>query len=208
MILGAAAALLLASASPEVLPRVQAWLDGTRTLEGNFEQTLESGVVDSGLTERGKVYLERPGKMRWDYRDPEVKVALVVGERTELYLAEDRQLVRGSLADQNALLPALLAGKGRIGDLFEADDAGPGPQGARRLRLRPREAGGAVEEIVLVVDPGDGSLSGAEVLDAAGNRTAFRFSGWKRNGKLPAGIFAFDPPPGTEFVDSGPARSP
>lgn len=208
MFLAAAAVLLLAPAPPEVLPRVQAWLDGTRTLEGRFQQTLESGVVDAGLTEKGKVYLERPGKMRWDYRDPEVKVALVVGDRTELYLAEDRQLVRGSLADQNALLPALLAGKGRIGDLFDAADAGPGPEGSRRLRLRPHEAGGAVEEVVLVVDPADGSLRGAEVLDAAGNRTAYRFSGWKRNGKLPPGIFAFDPPPGTEIVDSGPARSP
>ena len=43
--------------------------------------------------ERGQVYLLRPGKMRWEYRDPPGKLAITDGERTHLYLPEDRQVV-------------------------------------------------------------------------------------------------------------------
>lgn len=177
---------------------VEAWLKETRTLEGRFEQTLLSGALGTGLSESGCLWIERPGRMRWDYENPERKVALVHGHRTALYLEAERQWIRGSLGEESGLLPALLAGDRPLSVLFSAVDAGP-----NRIRLRPREANaGALEEILLILRDGSGTIEGAEILDAAGNRTAYRFEGWKRNRKLPEGIFAFEPPPGTEFVDA------
>lgn len=200
----AVAVLLLASipaaaAEPTAaLASVEAWLSGTRTLEGRFEQTLVSGALGTGLSESGRLWIERPGRMRWDYERPERKVAVVLGERTALYLEEERQWIRGTLGEEAGLLPALLAGREPLSALFETSGDG----GGSRIRLKPRkEDAGALEEIVLHVAPGTGAIEGAEVLDAAGNRTAYRFTGWKRNRKLPDGIFAFEPPPGTEFVE-------
>ncbi|HEX6852909.1 MAG TPA: outer membrane lipoprotein carrier protein LolA [Candidatus Polarisedimenticolaceae bacterium] len=199
----AAAVLLSAPVAPAAEPvpalaAVESWLKATRTLEGRFEQTLLSGALGTGLTESGRLWIERPGRMRWDYERPERKVALVNGEHTALYLEAEQQWIRGRLGEESELLPALLAGNKPMSELFTASDAGAG-----RLRLRPREANaGALEEILLVFRRDTGAIEGAEILDAAGNRTAYRFEGWKRNRKLPDGVFAFEPPPGTEFVDA------
>jgi outer membrane lipoprotein carrier protein len=199
-----AAAVLLSSpvamaAEPvPALGAVEAWLKETRTLEGRFVQTLRSGALGTGLSESGRLWIERPGRMRWDYEDPERKVALVNGEHTALYLEAEKQWIRGRLGEESGLLPALLAGNRPLSELFTASDAG-----GSRVRLRPRESdGGTLEEIVLEIRPDTGAIDGAEILDAAGNRTAYRFEGWKRNRKLPDGVFAFEPPPGTEFVDA------
>lgn len=193
--------VVLAAAQPAPGPveRLQGWLDGTRSLAGEFEQTLVSGALGAGLSERGTLYLERPGHLRWDYTDPESKIAIVIGDRTWLYLAEDRQLVRGHLDLDEGLLPSILAGGARLADLFEAR-AEEG-RGESRVTLVPRRTAGAVERIVLTCDGRSGEIRAAEILDAAGTRTAFRFSKWRRNGTLPPGLFAFEPPAGTEVVE-------
>ena len=124
-----------------VLARVQAWLDGTKDLQAGFTQTLVSGALGAGLEESGAMYLERPGRMRWDYLEPERKIALVNDQRTTLYLIEDAQLIRGRLDSESDLLPTLLAGQARVADRFEATLlATPdiGGEGAYRLRLAPR----------------------------------------------------------------------
>ncbi|HEX4825716.1 MAG TPA: outer membrane lipoprotein carrier protein LolA [Candidatus Polarisedimenticolaceae bacterium] len=195
-----------AAAPPADLPTavrgLQAWLDGTKTFEARFRQSLLSGALGAQTTETGRLYLERPGKIRWDYLDPDRKIALLVGRSTELYLEDDRQLRRGVLSDEAGLFPKLLAGNGRLVELFEATLVPP-PQeapGDLALKLIPRGAAAAVSEVVLSLHRGDCAIAGAIVLDEMGNRTSYVFSQAKRNGKLPDGIFAFEPPPGTEIV--------
>jgi outer membrane lipoprotein carrier protein len=150
------------------------------------------------------MYLERPGKLRWDYLAPERKTALLIGDRTELFLEEDRQLTRGRLEGEQSLFPRLLAGHDRVDALFVATLQGTpsaGGRGSYRLKLVPRDGGGALTEVTLVLRPQSFELEAADVLDEMGNRTTYAFSGAKRNGRLPDGIFAFEPPAGTEVVD-------
>ena len=182
---------------------LQTWLDGTRTLEGRFRQSLLSAALGAGVEERGRILIAKPGHLRWDYLDPERKTAIVDGDRTLLYLPEDRQLIRGRISREHAILPDLLAGGGRVSDLFEVSSAGTEGAGAGvKLRLRPRAGDGTIEEATLGLDARTFAIVEAEVLDAAGNRMLFRFEGWKRNGRIPEGTFAFEPPAGTEIVDS------
>jgi len=189
-----------AAGTAEVVRGLQAWLDGTRTLESRFRQSLVSGVLGASTIETGRLYLERPGKLRWDYLDPERKVALLIGRRTELYLDDERQLTRGVLSEEEGAFPKLLAGDGRLADLFVATLVAA-PQGPGiRLKLTPKGEAGALSEVVLTLHPGDFAIEAADVLDELGNRTTYGFYGMKRNAKLPTGIFAFEPPAGTEIV--------
>jgi outer membrane lipoprotein carrier protein len=203
------AATAPASSAPDraaaAVAGLQAWLDGTQTLEARFRQSLVSGALGTSAIESGRLYLERPGRLRWDYLVPERKIALLVGDRTELFLEEDRQLMRGRLNADSALFPRLLAGRDRVTALFQAtvvDDPG-GSTAGTRLKLVPREHGGSLTEVTLLLRTKDWAIEGAEVLDEMGNRTTYVLSGVTRNRKLPAGIFAFEPPPGTEVVDEG-----
>lgn len=188
----------------EALRGLQRWLDGTRDLQAEFEQTLVSGALGAGTSESGKLYMERPGRLRWDYTHPESKTAILIGDRTFLYLAEDRQLIRGHLSADQASLPGLLAGSGKIADAFDAamiSPAGSGKAAAKRIRLVPRRRPDGFSEVVLTVLPPDFAIEAAEVTDAAGNRTSYRFRSVRRNRGVPAGTFAFEPPPGTEITD-------
>jgi outer membrane lipoprotein carrier protein len=203
------ALLLLAPAVPaaepppaldETVRGLQRWLDGTRTLESRFRQALVSGALGATTVETGRMYLERPGKLRWDYLEPERKIAILVGRRTELYLEEEGQLTRGELTEDQGIFPTLLAGGGRVGDLFATELAGTG-HGGLRLKLTPKGGAAAVSEVVLTLRRGDYAIEAADVLDEMGNRTTYALYSVKRNGTLPAGIFAFEPPPGTQVVD-------
>jgi outer membrane lipoprotein carrier protein len=184
---------------------IEAWLDGTRDLTCRFEQRLLSGVLGAGTRESGVFYLLRPGHLRWEYKHPEPKTAIVEGDRTSLYLPEDRQLIRGRLDPDQDLLPALLAGRGAIGKLFDAEslgDAGSGAARTIRVRLVPRSATRGVEEVVLTARGPEYSIERAEVLDPAGNRMEYLFTRVRRNTGLSESVFAFEPPPGTEIVES------
>jgi outer membrane lipoprotein carrier protein len=187
-----------------VVSGLQAWLDGTATLEARFRQTLLSGALGTTVSETGRLYLERPGKLRWDYLEPERKVALLLGDRTFLYLEDDRQFVRGRLAADQSLFPRLLAGGERLEAIFSATlvaTPSSGGRGAYRLRLTPKTAPGGLAELTLTLRAGSFAIDGAEVLDEGGNRMTYVLSSVGRNGPLPEGTFSFEPPPGTEVVD-------
>lgn len=187
-----------------VLAGLQAWLDGTSTLDMRFRQSLVSGSLGTTASESGRMYLERPGKLRWDYLDPEKKIALLLGDRTALYLEEDRILSRGRLTGDQGLFPRLLAGGERVDALFAATliaTPSDGGRGFYRLRLVPKSEHGSLTEVTLTLRPPAFSIEGAEWLDETGNRTSYSFSNVRRNRGLPEGLFAFEPPPGTEVVD-------
>ena len=193
----------------DVLGRVQAWLAETHDLEARFEQTLVSGAFGAGVEESGRLFLERPGRMRWDYTDPEVKIALLDGDRTWLFLEEERQLWEGRLDEAESLLPALMAGDKPLDSLFIASLV-PSPElrrGSYRLRLAPRDASESFEEVVLTLRAPRFALEEVEVLDPTGNRMRYRFTELQRNRGLPAAAFRFEAPAGTEIVATGGSES-
>ena len=55
--------------------------------------------------------------------------------------------------------------------------------------------------VTLTLRPPNFVIDAAELVDETGNRTTYAFSNVRRNQPLPDGIFAFEPPPGTEVVD-------
>lgn len=211
--LSVAAVLLAAvSGSPaaapdagEILARFQHWLDTTRTLDCRFEQRLVSESLGAAVRETGRLRLERPGRMRWDYDDPDPKVALVRGDRTLLYLPEERQLVVGRLSDVEGILPALLAGNRPLRDLFHASvvERGDGERGGGwTLRLAPRRASAGVRAVLLALHPRDHGVVAAEVVDSSGGRTEYIFRRVRRNRAMDPEVFEFTPPEGTEVVES------
>lgn len=196
---GAVAAPAPDAAAALALDGLQRWLDETSTLEARFEQTLVADMLGGEVRESGRLFLRRPGYMRWDYQEPERKSALVLDRETLLYLADEGQLVRGRLDEESGMLPALLAGDGRLRDLFVAETV-DGADRRALLRLVPRAAGEAVESVTLRLRSRDSAIEWAEVVDPAGNLMRYEFRDLRRNRRLPPGIFDLQVPPGTEIV--------
>jgi len=188
----------------EVALRLQRWLDGTEDLQGSFRQALLSGAFGSGIEERGRVWIQRPGRMRWDYLDPEKKVAILDGDKTWLYVSEEEQLILGSLDEQGSLLPTLIAAERPVLELFEADlvVSSVGEDEPYRLELKPRSGAEGFESVTVTLRPPEFAIESAEVLDAAGNRMLYRFSKLRRNEGVPDELFHFEAPGGTTILGS------
>ena len=188
----------------DVARGLQRWLNETTDLQGSFRQALLSGAFGTGIEERGKVWIERPGRMRWDYLDPEQKVAILDGDMTWLYVREEEQLILGRLEEHGSLLPTLIAAERPVLELFEASlvVSAVGEGEPYRLELRPRSEAETFESVTVVLRQKDFAIESAEVLDAAGNRMLYQFSKLRRNKGVPDGIFRFEAPEGTTILGS------
>ncbi len=58
--------------------------DGIRDFSADFVHTYQGGVLRRKATEKGKVLIKKPGKMRWTYEAPEDK--LFVSDGVKMYL--------------------------------------------------------------------------------------------------------------------------
>jgi len=90
------AAPLDEAAYQEVL-RVQAYLNGIRTMQSRFEQ-----VADDGSVAQGTIYLDRPGRMRIVYDPPSPILIVATGGQVYYYDSKLQQVTRTTVNDTPA----------------------------------------------------------------------------------------------------------
>ena len=168
-------------------------------LQGRFTQSYRSGMLGREVVERGVVSIKRPGRMRWEYKDPEAKLFVSDGRRFYFYVPADRQVIVSEQDAERSLAGRLLSGRGGILDEFEASLDEPLEEGVLRIRLVPRHEQADVQLAFLDVEP-SGRLRSILLEDLQGNRTRFRFEGLRENTGLPDKLFRFVVPAGVEVV--------
>ena len=178
----------------------------------DFTHTYEGGMLRTRLVERGTVLFKKPGRMRWDYREPERKLFLSDGERLYSYLPEDRQVLIGRLPDQDeATTPALfLAGTGNFVDDFTAafDVVQDPPPDSYVLRLTPTRTERDFQFLILVIDARTLAIVRLISYDLQGGLSTFLFSNLQENLDLPDTPFIFEIPPGTDVIDTTRSDAP
>ena len=186
---------------PAVAARaITARLNAVRALTARFTQTLESSALPGPQIEEGTLTLQRPGRMRWEYRRPAGKLAVADGTRSWLYLPDDRQVLVASLqaSGRNQGIGILLADRIDLGADFNAewgvprDRRQPPP-----LLLRPLSPGAEYDHLLLETDPG-GFPVRLSIIDALGGSVTYRFSDLRFDGPIDPSLFLFTPPPGIE----------
>ena len=189
-----------------VVDRVQKRYDAAGDFRAHFSQTLTNPTFKRKTALSGEVLLKKPGKMRWNYQTPDVKMYLADGTRLWLYEPDDRQAFKQDL--KSSQLPAALAfltGKGKLADEFEislSKQAGVGTARDYVLALRPRQAQPQVKELTFVVDPETFLVRESLLVDGQGNVNDMLFSDIKINAGVPDGTFHWSPPAGTRVIDA------
>src|SRR6267142_2452233 len=117
-----AAATALNGQIPELAAALQRKYDGIKDFSADFTHAYQGGVLRKQITERGRLIVKKPGKMRWDYTAPEQKQFVSDGVKMYSYLPQDKQVFVASVPpDDQATTPALfLAGKGSLTRDFTA----------------------------------------------------------------------------------------
>ena len=103
-----------------------------RDLSADFEHRVSGGVLSTTDLELGTVRIKRPGRWRFDYREPEPKHFVSDGTTVYAHFPLDRQVVVTPVpADAGASNPAaFLSGRGNLVRDFAAayGDAGTRPR--------------------------------------------------------------------------------
>jgi len=194
-----------------VAATVQAFYDQTKSLEAEFHQTYFNRLYEKYDRSQGTVRFQKPGKMRWDYGQPNGKVLVSNGKRMLVYEpgdgTEKGQVFERSMADSE--LPqalSFLTGTGKLVDDFTfrlLDATKQGFSGGYVLELMPKKASPHYERILFFVD-GNAARAGLVhrvlILDGSGNRNRFDFKAMRFNRVTDSTIFEWQPPAGTRRV--------
>ncbi len=192
-------ALLFSSQSPlgaAGKDPLDVFFDGLKTLQADFQQQIvnESGTILQQAT--GTVWIQRPGKFRWDYKTPYHQLVLADGARLWNY---DEDLEQVTVKDMDAILsstPAmLLSGSEPIADVFLVTNTGK-QDGFQWVELEPRSKETSFERIRLGF--AHRTLVRMEMRGLFGQITRFEFSNMQRNHPLSAELFVFSPPAGVD----------
>lgn len=204
-----AAWLAAANAGPaELAAALQQKYDTIRDFSAEFTHAYAGGALRKQVTERGRVLIKKPGKMRWEYSAPDQKLFVSDSVKMYSYLPEDKQVIVSTVPpDDAAATPTLfLAGKGNLTRDFTPSliDLPNGmPAGSRALKLVPKTQQTDYDWLVLVVDPQTLDLRGLVTTDAQGGVSSFSFTNLKMNTNPSDKEFAFKIPRGVDVVTAG-----
>ncbi len=200
-----------ATAGPEdpgeaLLRRVARVYAASRTFSAKFRQ--EVPLQNLGIVRKasGQVYIQRPLKMRWDYRGKDAQIFLADGEFLYFRPADSPQVFRRKI-DETALggkVPLLLLfGKGEITELFRVEESvARKGKDETALRLVPRGNGAPeVRRIDLVVGNGDLLVREIHIYDRMGGDNHLYLEETTLGPSLSPRLFLFRKPPGVEVVD-------
>jgi len=173
-------------------------LDGVSSWTADFTQTIDDGHGKVLRRAAGKLYLQKPGKFRWDYSQPSEQVIVADGKHIWLY---DKDLQQANVRDMDASLestPAvLLSGGATVGSQFDVT-ALPKSGGLDWYQLVPKHADTDFQRVRIGFDHGE--LKSLLLADKLNQITELNFENSRRNVALIPDLFTFTPPPGVDVI--------
>jgi len=187
------------SASPAA--DVDKYLNGLATWSADFTQTIDDGHGKIERRAAGKLYLQKPGKFRWDYSQPSEQLILADGKQIWFY---DKDLQQANVRDMDATLsstPAvLLSGGGSVSSQFDVTVLPP-EGGLDWYQLIPKHP--ETDFQLVRIGFKQGQLASMFLADKLNQVTQLTFTNPKRNAKFAADLFTFVPPPGVDVIGRG-----
>ena len=197
----AALGLTLGAAPPSfatATAEVDKYLAGLASWTADFTQTIDDGHGKIMRSAAGKIYLQKPGKFRWDYVEPSEQLILADGKHIWFY---DKDLQQANLRDMDATLastPAvLLSGGASVGTQFEVT-ALPPTEGVEWYQLIPKRADTDFQLVRIGFTKGE--LTSMFLADKLNQVTQLSFSHSQRNAKFAPDLFTFVPPKGVDVI--------
>jgi outer membrane lipoprotein carrier protein len=166
------------------------------TLEADFTEIYQGSGIER--TESGKLWLKKPGKMRWEYRSPEEK--LFVDDGRDGWLRKSSMKNLDDLRSPFAFLLGRTKLEKDLSGLSFAPDIETWHGDDVILRGVPRGWADRVHDLLLEVTP-EHQIVRILIYGADDSLTEYRFSNQRENVRVPAAQFRFSPAPGTEVIE-------
>ena len=176
-----------------------------QSFQGNFQQTTIIESEARRASASGMIAYQRPGKMRWEYQEPDPQLLVTDGNTLWLYdhLLENVTIQELAVVTDGTAL-AFLLGAGELTDdftqrrmqksLLDSDKSW------KVLELVPNREKSAIEFLQLGVDSESGNLEALLFKDNSGSVRIIEFEALSYNVGFSEGFFSFEIPPGMEVI--------
>lgn len=182
-----------------------------RSLRAEFTEIYRGAGLER--TESGTLWLKRPGKMRWEYRQPREKLFVADGKVAWFYVPGERQARKAPLKKVDDLRSPLryLLGKAKLAKEFDDLALAPGvaPLVPANLMLRgvPHAMADRVTSVLLEITP-ESRIARLLIEEVDGATTEFRFADTAENVEVSDQKFRLSLPPDVEVVESSEQLEP
>ena len=193
----------------EVVKQLQARYEKTKDIQADFAQKTMIEGFERPIASSGKVYIKKPGRLRWNYLDPSIEDIYVNRDDVKVYVPEHKQVLIGKLTQMAASKAPLelLLGAAKLDESFDVEPTsgkGRGVGGIPLLTLLPKshegEAGKSLQRIVIEVFPKTYFIRTISLYEASGNVASFEFSSLQSNIGLGDALFDLKLPADVEVV--------
>jgi outer membrane lipoprotein carrier protein len=193
----------------DVMKRLQARYEKTKDLQADFTQKTTIEGFERPMTSSGKVYIKKPGRLRWNYLDPSTEDIYVDRDDVKVYVPEHKQVLVGKLTHMAASRAPLelLQGAAKLDASFDAEPTPGKSRGVGGIRLvtlvpksRDGEVHGSMQKIVVEVFPKTYFIRSLSLYEISGNVSNFEFSSLQSNIGLDDDLFVPKFPPDVEVV--------
>jgi outer membrane lipoprotein carrier protein len=174
-----------------------------RSMQAEFEEFYSGAGMRR--SESGTLWLKKPGRMRWEYRQPREKLFVTDGKIAWFYIPGEKQARRAPIKKLDDLRSPLrfMLGKTKLVKEFDglslAPDVEPQAGGEYVFRGIPKGMEDRVSQVLLEITP-ERSISRIVIEELDGSTTEFRFRNQRENVEVAEGQFRFKPPAGVEVM--------
>jgi len=177
---------------------LESFLDETRTLRAEFQQELWSAEGRLIETAAGTLWLKRPNRFFWNYREPFEQVVVADGESLWIYDVELGQATVSPLDELIAATPAmLLSGDQAVRDGFEVQESFDANE-IDWVRLVPKLEG--TDFSTVLIGFREGILASLELVDGLDQVTEIQFGEVEVNPAISDDSFDFSPPEDVDVI--------
>jgi len=184
---------------PRVLKGIESRYNGSQTLEVGFTYTYT--FRNRKTTEKGTLFLRKPGKMRWQYTDPPEKLFVSDGNFIWSFDPQEQRVEKQKFKETEDMRAPLAFLLGRLDFQKDFGQYRASPQGADAFIIAtPKSDKMPYTEVSFVAAP-DFAIRRLIVKGQDNSVMDFSFEGEKRNPPVPEAMFRFTAPKGVEIVD-------
>lgn len=185
-------------AADDGVRRTDAYLGSLTSLRATFEQTLYDENSTPIEDSKGTLYLQRPGRFRWEYTEPYPQTIVADGANVWVHDVELAQVSVKPIDDAMGDTPALLLTSSKsVQESFAVQELGD-VEGYYWVELSPRSAEATFKLVRLGFK--DQELRVMDLLDNFEQTTQVRLSELSKNTPLDAALFSFTPPDGVDVT--------
>lgn len=185
----------------QILDKVEARYAGSG-FKADFLQESTIKAMQISDFARGKIFVSYPGKMRWEYNEPDNQVIITDGHQLWIFRPEDNQVMTGKAPDffRDGKGASFLSNIKLLRDKFDISLQSEKNDLFYNLKLLPREKSLDLTEIQLSVSRITHSIVRVITINAHNDETRIELINFQFDAKLEESLFSFDIPEGVDVL--------